>query len=572
MTQRIPHLALTFGVSLALLAALSAQQPSRVVDDALLRNPPAGEWITYGRDYAETHHSPLGEITPSNVSRLGLVWSTEVGSDGKVEATPLVFDGVLYGSTAWSVLYAIEVRTGRLKWRWDPALVRTGYTGGGPRFCCGPVNRGVALYQGRVYAGLLDGRLVALDADSGQVAWVVQTTPPGSDYSITGAPRIVNGLVLIGNGGGEYGTRGYLTAYDAKTGAEKWRFWVVPGDPSKPFENDAMARAAKTWTGEWWKYGGGGNPWDGMAYDPELNLVYVGTGNGAPWNQVYRSPGGGDNLFLSSIVALNADTGAYVWHYQTTPGDNWDYNAAQPMILADLTIGGRIRKGIMQAPKNGFFYVLDRATGELLSGDPFAYTSWASEIDPKTGRPKETEKARYRLAPVRLSPSPIGAHHWPPMAYNPATGLVYFPGQETSMGYASVEKFEFKEGQWNTGTTLGTPGAGGALRVPPAPPDPNAPPAGGFLVAWDPLARKPRWRIPFQSSGGVLSTAGGLIFAGNSAGMFFAIDPATGKTLWQHQTLAGGVATPVTYLVDGRQHVSVLAGPSKGRVFTFALQ
>ena len=358
----------------------AAGQTRRVVTDALLLNPPDDEWITYGRTYAEPHHSPLADINASSVSRLGLAWSVEVGSSGKLETTPLVFDGVLYGTSTWSVVYAIDVRRGTLKWRWDPGLVRTGYVGSGPRFCCGPVNRGVALYQNKVYVGLLDGRLMALDADTGTPVWAVQTTPPNSDYSITGAPRIVKGQVLIGNGGGEYGTRGYVSAYDADTGTMKWRFHVVPGDPSKPFEDEAQARAAKTWSGQWWKYGGGGNPWDGIAFDPQLNLVYVGTGNGAPWNQNHRSPNGGDNLYLSSIVALDADTGTLKWYYQTTPGDNWDYNAAQPMILVDLTIGGQLRKVIMQAPKNGYFYVLDRATGQLISGEPFAYQSWTTGL------------------------------------------------------------------------------------------------------------------------------------------------------------------------------------------------
>jgi quinohemoprotein ethanol dehydrogenase len=554
----------TFASLAALLILPAAGQTRRVVTDALLLNPPDDEWITYGRTYAEPHHSPLTDINAATVSRLGLAWSVEVGSAGKLETTPLVFDGVLYGTSTWSVVYAIDVRRGTLKWRWDPGLVRTGYAGSGPRFCCGPVNRGVALYDNKVYVGLLDGRLMALDADTGAPVWAVQTTPPNSDYSITGAPRIVKGQVVIGNGGGEYGTRGYVSAYDAGTGAMKWRFYVVPGDPAKPFEDEAQARAAKTWSGQWWKYGGGGNPWDGIAFDPQLNLVYVGTGNGAPWNQNHRSPNGGDNLYLSSIVALDADTGLLKWHYQTTPGDNWDYNAAQPMILADLTIAGQPRKVIMQAPKNGYFYVLDRATGQLISGEPYAYQSWTTGIDMTTGRPKETEAARYRFTPVRLSPSAVGAHHWPPMAYNPTTGLVYYPGQETSMSFTMEEKFEFKEGQWNVGIRRG------AQAPPPPPPDPNAPPMTGFFVAWDPVSQKARWRIPFQPSGGVLSTAGQLIFVGNNGGTLLALDPSTGATLWQHQMLPG-VATPITYKIDGRQYIAVMSGISDGRVFAFAL-
>jgi len=548
-----------------LVSAVFGQGQALRVDDGRLQKPRDGDWLSYGRDWAETHHSPLTQIDQSNVGRLAQALSIEVGSEGKVETTPLVFEGVLYGTSTWTSVYAIDLRTKKLKWQWDPGLVRGGFAAMGPRACCGPVNRGVALYDERVYVGLLDGRLVALDAETGRPIWSVQTTPPNSDYTITGAPRIAKGRVVIGQGGAEYGVRGFLGAYDAQTGKLAWKFHVVPGDPSKPFEDEALARAAKTWSGEWWKYGGGGTPWDGIAYDPELNLIFVGTGNGSPWNAQHRSPGGGDNLYLSSIVALNADTGKYVWHYQTTPGDNWDFNAAQPMILADLTVANQPRKVLMQAPKNGFFYVIDRTNGKLISGEAYAYTSWATGIDKVTGRPKETEQARYRLTPVRLSPSPVGAHHWPPMAFNPSTGLVYYPGQETSMAVAMDERFEFSEGQWNTGIKMS-----GQVKQPP-PPDPKAPPQGGFLVAWDPVANRQAWRIPFQPSGGALSTAGQLVFVGNSSGKFFALDPVSGKTLWETQLLPGGVATPISYELDGRQFIAVMAGIAKGRVYAFSL-
>jgi quinohemoprotein ethanol dehydrogenase len=546
------------------LCAIGVGAQTRQVDDATLLNPPPEEWVSYGRDYAETHHSPLAQINASNVAQLKVAWSTEVGSQGKVETTPLIWDGVLYGTSTWSVVFAIDARTGALKWKWDPGLVKGGHAEGGPRFCCGPVNRGVAIYKGRVYVGLLDGRLVALDAKTGDVVWAVQTTPPGTDYSITGAPRIVKGRVLIGNGGGEYGVRGYLTAYDAETGKQAWRWYVVPGDPSKGVEDRSMELAVRTWRGEWWKYGGGGTPWDGIAYDPELDLVYVGTGNGSPWSRDHRSQGFGDNLYLSSIVALRATTGEYVWHYQTTPGDDWDYNAAQPMILATLNIGGRDRKVLMQAPKNGFFYVLDRATGEFISAAPFTTVTWATHIDAKTGRPVETPDARYGKKAVRLSPSAIGGHHWPPMAFNPATGLVYFPGQETSGVFQAVDAFDFKPGSWNTGTRLGASAAQVAAATAPLPG------IRAFLVAWDPVAQKERWRNAFRPSGGVLSTAGNLIFVGDAAGTLHAFDPATGKSLWAAE-MQPGVATPVTYMLDGKQYVSVLAGASNGRVFTFAL-
>jgi quinohemoprotein ethanol dehydrogenase len=358
----------------------------------------------------EAHHSPLTQLNQSHVSQLTQADAVDAGSDGKLETTPLVFGGVLYGTSTWSQVYAIDLRTKKVKWQWEPGLVRGGFEAMVPRPCCGPVNRGVALYDGKVSVGVLDGRLVALSADNGKVVWSVQITPPNSDYTITGAPRVIKGNVVIDQGGGEYGVRGFLAAWNAQTGKLAWKWYTVPGDPSKGFEDESMAAASKTWAGQYWKVGGG------------------------------------DNLYLSSVVALNADTGKYVWHYQTTPGDNWDFNTAQPMILAESTIANQPRKVLMQAPKNRFFYVLDRTNGKLLSAQPFAYTSWATSSDMETSRPRETEQARYRYNPVRLSPSPVGAHHWPPMAFNPVTKLVYYPGQETSMVVAMEEGFEPTEG------------------------------------------------------------------------------------------------------------------------------
>lgn len=596
ITRTIRALLATVLASVLALSASRgfAQQASApVVNDALLLRPPADSWVTYGHGYDETHHSPLTQIDKGSVSRLGLAWSVDVGNDGKIETTPIVWNGVLYGTGAYSVVYAIDIKTQTLKWRWDPALVRGGYPAGGPRFCCGPVNRGVALYNGNVYVGLLDGRLVALNAGNGRMAWTTQTTPQGSDYSITGAPRVVKGKVIIGNGGAEYGGRGYMSAYDAASGELKWRFYVVPGDPSKPFEDEAQERAAKTWKGEWWKIGGGGHPWDGIAYDPEADLLYFGTGNGAPWNQQHRSPGGGDNLYLSSIVAVKPDTGKYVWHYQTTPGDNWDYNAAQSLVLANLTIQGRPRKVIMQAPKNGFFYVIDRITGEFISGAPFVNVTWATGIDAK-GRPIEAANARYGATPTRLTPGPGGAHHWPPMAFNPATQLAYFIGQENGSMYSQAAGVDYQIGRWNTGTNYDAVarGNGGAVGAAPnqtaaVPPPPVVPPpvAGataaaavppvdpimrGFLVGWDPIAQKAKWRIASPGGGGSLSTAGGLVFGSDSSGRFYAVDAATGATLWETR-LQSGVATPVTYTFEGKQYVSVMSGSSRGRLYTFVL-
>jgi quinohemoprotein ethanol dehydrogenase len=575
-------MAAVLGAGLA-LAAL-AQQVRRVDDGALRRAAPE-EWLTHGRDYAETHFSPLTQIDDRNVSRLGLAWYYDTESaPGTLEAAPLVSNGVMYGSQTWSVLFAIDARSGKFKWKWDPEIPRQAFATKdgkrertGPSVCCGPVNRGVALYRGKVYAGLLDGSLVALNADTGKAVWRVQTTDKELDYSITGAPRVVKGKVIIGNSGAEFGVRGYVSAYDAETGRLVWRFYTVPGDPSKGFENKAMEMAAKTWTGEWWKYGGGGTVWDGMAYDPDADLLYIGTGNGSPWNAKIRSPQGGDNLFLSSILALRPDTGAYVWHYQTTPGDSWDYTAVQPLMLADLRINGRNRKVILQAPKNGFFYVLDRITGEFISGAPFARNvTWATGIDAK-GRPMETPGARYEKEGFLVAPGPGGAHNWQAMSFNPATQLVYVPGQESSMYFSNPQGFEYQVGRMNTGVPFGLPPAapkpdsagpqGQGPNVAPVPPF-----GGGYLLAWDPVAAKERWRValPGAFNSGTLSTAGNLVFAGSGDGRYMAFSADKGEKLWEAR-IHSGMAQPVTYVLDGKQYVSVLAGRGNGRVYTFAL-
>jgi len=426
------------------------------------------------------------------------------------------------------------------------------------------VNRGVALHNGKVYVGLLDGRLVALDADTGRIVWVHQTTPVGSDYTITGAPRVVKGKVVIGNAGADLGVRGYITAYDAETGEQAWRFYTVPGDPSKPFESPAMERAAATWTGEWWKYGGGGTVWDSLAFDPEADLLYVGVGNGSPWSRDHRSPGGGDNLYLASILALRPDSGELVWFYQTTPGDDWDYTATQTMILADLMMDGRERKVLMQAPKNGFFFVLDRLTGELVSAEPYTSVTWATAVDKKTGRPVETPTARYGTTGSLISPSSGGAHNWQPMSWNPITGLVYIPGRSHVGYFKAAPFFEPQPGRFNSGLADPVPGQ-------PQPPRPTA-----FLLAWDPVTQHERWRVPIDTviSGGTLATGGGVVFNGTADGHFRAYDALTGETLWETQ-LAPVVATPITYRLDGRQYVTVLAGRGGpgggGRVWTFAL-
>jgi quinohemoprotein ethanol dehydrogenase len=513
-------------------------------------------WLTHGRNYAETRHSPLRSIDKGNVHRLGLAWYADFDTGRGQEATPLVVDGVIYTSSSWSNVYAFDARTGRRLWMFDAHV--PGPTAA--RACCDVVNRGVAYWNGRVYVGTLDGRLVALDAKTGSEVWSVQTTDPSKPYTITGAPRVVKGKVLIGNGGAEFGVRGYITAYDARSGALVWRFYTVPGDPSKPFENPALARAAMTWTGEWWRGGGGGTVWDSMAYDPALDLLYVGVGNGAPWNQKLRSPGGGDNLYLSSIVALRPNTGEYVWHYQTTPGEMWDYTATQHIVLADLVVDGVKRPVLMQAPKNGFFYVLDRRDGKLISAAPYAAINWASGIDMTTGRPKINPEARYSKTGQAwiAMPGPLGAHNWQPMSFDPATGLVFIPSFELGFAYVPDANFVHR----NLAVNLGVDLAAASLPQDPAVKRQVLKSVRGHLIAWDPVHQRKVWDVEYPAAwnGGVLSTEGGLVFQGDAGGHLNAYAAADGAKLWSYPTQDGIVAPPVTYSVGGEQYVLVAAG------------
>jgi PQQ-dependent dehydrogenase (methanol/ethanol family) len=536
--------------------APQAAAPARV-DSARLRAADAEpqNWMSHGRSYDEQRFSPLADIHRENVAGLGLDWYFDFPTGRGLEATPIVVDGRMYVTGAWSQVYAFDAKTGALLWHHDPAVPRAW----GVHLCCDAVNRGVAVWEGRVYVGTLDGRLLALDAGDGTLAWSIQTTPSDKPYSITGAPRIVKGLVIIGNGGSELGVRGYVSAYDAKTGEMKWRFHTVPGDPSQPVESSALAKALPTWQGgEWWTVGGGGTVWDSMAYDPELDLLYVGVGNGSPWNQQIRSPGGGDNLYLSSILALRPETGEYVWHYQTTPGDSWDYTATQHMILADLPIGGSTRKVIMQAPKNGFFYVLDRATGEFISGEPYAQVTWATGIDRATGKPRVVEAARYRDAQAMVFPSPHGAHNWHPMSFSPRTGLVYLPVQEIPFVFKHDPDFRFRPGLWNVGVQIDA----ASLPEDPAVAAEVLKLVQGRLVAWDPVRQKEAWRVELGApfNGGVLSTAGDLVFEGSARGELAAYDATDGRKLWSSSVQTGVVAAPMSYSVDGKQYVAVLAG------------
>lgn len=509
------------------------------------------EWLTHGGNYKEDRYSSLNQINKSTIDSLGLVWSINLGTTRGLEATPLVVDGIMYLTGTWSMVYAIDVRKGEVIWTFDPEVPRE-Y---GEKGCCGVVNRGVALYKGKVYLGAFDGRLIAIDAATGKKEWEVLTVNQNKGYTITGAPRIVKGNIVIGNGGAEYGVRGYITAYDAITGEQEWRFYTVPDNPQNGFESDAMKKAANTWTGEWWKFGGGGTAWDAIVFDPELNQLYIGTGNGSPWNREIRSPGGGDNLYLSSIVSLNPDNGEMNWYYQTTPGESWDYTATQPLILADLEIENKPRKVLMQAPKNGFFYVIDRTNGDFISGEPFVYTNWAKKIDYETGRPIESSFARYKDVNAYIAPHPIGAHNWHPMAFNKSTGLVYIPAREGSNFYGQNKKFEFIDDgkSWNTGT--------GYDANSPVVQDSLIPETVGKLIAWDPVKQREIWSVTHQSSwnAGVLTTKD-LVFQGTGEGDFKIYDAMTGDKLWDFPLQTGIVAPPITYMVDGTQYVTLVAG------------
>ena len=509
----------------------------------------------HGRTYAEERHSPLDQINTTNIDQIGLSWSFETGTNRGHETTPIVKDGVMFITAPWSVVHALDAKTGDLLWTHDPQVERAWANNA----CCDVVNRGVALYENSIFFGTIDGRLISLDKDTGTENWSILTIDKSRPYTITGAPRIVKGNVIIGNGGGEFGVRGYVTAYDVDSGDELWRFYTVPGNPNEPFESPEMEIAAKTWSGgKWWEYGGGGTVWDSMAYDPALDTLYIGTGNGSPWNRYVRSPGGGDNLYLSSIVALDPDTGDYKWHYQTTPGDSWDYTATQHMILADLEINGQMRKVIMQAPKNGFFYVIDRTNGELISAENYVPINWATHVDMETGRPVENPANNYFDTPALTTPGPLGGHNWQPMAFNPDTGLVYIPAQEMLFVYSHDKDFKYNPKTWNTGQQI-------EMTYLPKNPDELAmvdKATFGYLLAWDPVAQKEVWREQYQRpwSGGLLSTAGDLVLQGTSDGRFIAFDAASGEILWSVDTGQGIIAPPITYMIDEEQYIAVQVG------------
>ncbi len=515
-----------------------------------------GEWLSHGRTYSEQRFSPLSQITTQNVAQLKPAWHFDLDTDRGQESTPIVANGLVYITSAWSNVYAFEAGTGKLVWSFDPHVPKDWSV----HACCDAVNRGVAIWRNKVFVGTLHGWLIALDANTGVPVWRTLTIDRNLRYAITGAPRVVKGRVLIGNAGAENGVRGYISAYDAETGKQVWRVYTVPGDPAKPFESPALEKAAKTWKGQWWKLGGGGTVWDNMSYDPQLDLLYFGTGNGSPWNAQLRSPQGGDNLYLSSIIAVKPDNGEYVWHYQENPGDAWDYDAVQQIVLANLTIDGKPRKVLMHAPKNGFFYVLDRATGELISAKAFTQVTWAREIDLKPGRPVENPASRYAATgkPWLAVPGPLGGHNWQPMSFNPINRLAYLPVVELPFTFIAEKKFEPKMLAWNLGIDTNTT----SLPQDDAVKKQIKALLKGHLAAWDPVAQREVWRAenPSPWNGGVLSTGGSLVFQGDSDGKLNAYNAATGAKLWSGDVQTGILAAPISYEWAGEQYIAIETG------------
>jgi len=503
------------------------------------------DWRYHNGDVDESAYSRLAQINATDVNRLGLAWSVDLPGEATLEATPLAVDGVLYFTGGSATVYAVEGATGKLLWKYDPQIWQ--HNPGKMHFSL-DANRGVAYADGRIFSATRDGRLLAVDARSGQLLWSVETVARDSPQTITSAPRVFNGKVIIGQGGADFGARGYVTAYDAVSGQQAWRFYVTPGSPAENRGDPAMEHAATTWHGEYWKTGTGGEVWDSITFDPELNRIYLGTGNAAPYDPQLRSPGGGDNLYTASVVALDADSGKYLWHYQVNPQDAWDFDSTQQMTLADLLIDGRRRKVLMQAPKNGFFYVLDRTSGTLISAEKLGKVTWAQRIDLESGRPAEEKNIRYENGEVLIWPSPLGAHSWMSMSFNPRTGLVYIPYMQLGV--------RFVKGEPQPGGTV----VGSDLSIKPHNTDPLD--GKGALIAWDPVHQRVSWKVPLATiwNGGTLTTAGNLVFQGTADGYLSAYNAASGERLWHSYTGMGIIAAPMSYSVGGRQYVAVLVG------------
>ncbi|MEC9375028.1 MAG: PQQ-dependent dehydrogenase, methanol/ethanol family [Pseudomonadota bacterium] len=543
-------------ISLSVNSLISAEDWSFRTD-----NPDAEphNWLVHGRSYSEQRFSPLNKINTSNVQGLGLDWFLDLDTDRGLEGTPIVVDGIMYLSAAWNIVFAIDAKTGKELWRHDPKVSRAWVAA---YSCCDAVSRGVAIWRDQVIAATLDGRLISLDRETGIPKWSILTIDPKKPYTITGAPRVLNDKIIIGNSGADYGVRGYVSAYEAMSGDLLWRFFTVPGDPLKAQVNKTLEMASKTWTGdEWRRTGGGGTAWNAFAFDSKLNLLYFGVGNGTPWSREFRSPDGGDNLFLSSIVALEADTGVYAWHYQTTPGDSWNFSAVESIILADIKIAGQQRQVLMQAPKNGFFYVLDRSNGELISAEKYIPLNWASHVDLKTGRPVEYPYARYKNEGRLILPGPSGGHSWHPMSFSPITGHAYFSALSIPGYYNHDRGYKFKPGFQNTGIEEGV--------IDFRAKDPQDKPFKGKLstnlLAWDPVSQTEAWRVRNSAlGGGTIATSGNLVFQGLASGDFIAYETDNGKALWKFSSDIAIMAGPITYEVDGEQYIAVLSGRGGG--------
>ena len=549
----LPVLLFLYGlINIPIFFTSCKEVKSFVVDDVALADEIQGDnWLAYGRTHNERRFSPLDQINSNNVNELKVDWFLDLPQDVGIVSTPLVVEGVLYFIGSLNVVRAVDAVTGGLLWEYDPKIgayypevEKIGW----------PHNRGITYWKGKVYLATLNGRLIALDAATGEQIWSVQTFSPDAGLFITGAPKAFKGKILIGNGGADHGPhRGFVTAYDAETGEQAWRFYIVPGNPADGFENEAMEMAAKTWTGEWWKYGGGGNSWHGFTYDADLDVLYIGTGNGSPWNQKVRSPQGGDNLFLCSIVALDPDTGEYLWHYQTTPGETWDYNSNMDIVLADLVIDGEEVKVLLHAPKNGFFYVINRETGKLISAEPIAEMTWATHVDLETGRPVEIPGARFEKNRALIAPSNFGAHSWHAMSYSPKSGLAYIPTIHSSIFFddQSIDLKNWEPSNKKFDQSL--------ISIPN---DPITRDTLGSLQAWDPVKQKLVWRVPMLDkwNAGTMVTAGNLVVQGKADGQLVAYRAETGKELWRFFVGSGISAPPITYAVDGRQYIAILVG------------
>jgi PQQ-dependent dehydrogenase (methanol/ethanol family) len=567
------------GIALFTLATLAVGQQSRKIDDKALKAAGKGtEWVSNGMDWGEQRYSTMAQINPGNVGKLALAWSYELGpGGGSQQATPLYSNGIVYTVTNWSIVAAVDAKTGKEIWHYDPQADRMMNQPGKSRLCCGVNSRGVALYEGKVLVPVIDGGMQALDAATGKLLWSSWAIPEPkegetSSYSLTMAARVAKGKVFIGNAGAEFPPfRGYVSAFDVNTGKLLWKFYTTPGDPSKGFENKAMEAAAKTWGGEWWKMGGGGSLWDGMAYDPDENLLYVGVGNGTVWSADVRNGGRQekllDNLYVASIIAINADTGQLKWHYQCTPGDEWDYDAIQHLLLADIRINNRNRKVVMQANKNGYFYVIDRTNGEFISASEMSQVSWATGIDAK-GRPIVHPDAQYS-SKEGVTVYPVQMHNTSQMSFNPNTGLIYVPiAVENTFSFVASEGYTPTPGNQNFGLNLGAARGGTPMKSPPphGPDRKNADGSkvrGGILSAWDPATQKERWFAPGggQSGGGTLSLASNLVIQTLPNGHMKAFTADKGEPLLDLQLpLTAGTGPPMTFMLDGKQYIAVMAG------------